>query len=135
MHEFSELDSFFDETATRFPAIIFHPMPVPARCCGVVLQATYAAENDFRCPNCLALVCYTCGCVENHACTKTVTTADRARAVTYTCGWAEAGICSFCYSRAAYELYQEATGRAADDPYYMSMGRSVRTVKGLGYGV
>src|SRR5918912_685983 len=48
--------------------LVFHPLPVPARCCGTILQATYADQNDYRCPQCRALVCYTCGCTEASAC-------------------------------------------------------------------
>ena len=121
-----------DEGADPF---VFHPMPVPARCCGTILQASFAEANDYCCPTCGCRVCYTCGCVERDACTRTAVSADGTRSQTYACGWAFMGLCSFCLSRAAYELYQEATGRRADDPYYVAVGRDVRAVKGLAYGV
>lgn len=45
------------------------------------------------------------------------------------------GICLFCFSRAADALYQQGTERPADDPFYLSIGRTVLGVKGLAYGV
>lgn len=115
--------------------IAFHPLPVPARCCGTILQASYALQNGYVCPNCGAQVCYICGCVEREACSLTVTSHDGARSATYACSWAEPGTCTFCYWRAAYEFYQEATGRPKNDPHYMSLGASVRAVKGLAWGL
>jgi hypothetical protein len=122
----------FDEQPTP---IAFHPLPVPARCCGTILQASYAAHYGFCCPQCGAPVCYTCGCVEHEACSVTVTSLDGRQSAEYTCAWAEPGVCSFCFSRAAYEFYQEVTGRPKDDAYYMSLGHSVRAVKGLDWRI
>lgn len=115
--------------------LVFHPAPVPARCCGTILQATYAEENDFCCPYCGADVCYTCGCVDDAACTAVKHNADGTERTVLACSWRAPGTCSFCYWRAAYEFYQEATGRPADDPFYMTIGQSVRAVKGLGWGI
>ena len=115
--------------------LVFHPLPVPARCCGTILQATYAEENDYCCPNCGAEVCYTCGCSYNQACASIRTTADHRRQMIINCSWYAPGTCSFCYWRAAYEFYQEATGRVADDPFYLAIGQTVRAVKGLGWGI
>lgn len=116
--------------------LAFHPLPVPARCCGTILQASYAERDGYCCPNCGEAVCYTCGCVDSEACSLTVTSLDGASSATYTCDrWAEPGICTFCYWRAAYEFYQEATGRPKTDPHYMGLGASVRAVKGLAWGL
>lgn len=113
----------------------FHPHPIPCRNCGTILEATDAAVNSYSCPECLEPVCYVCGCVESYACTMEVANADQTAEATYNCSWADVGTCSFCLSRAAYEFYQQATDRSADDPYYMDLGRTVRAVKGLAYGV
>jgi hypothetical protein len=113
----------------------FHPLPVPCRGCGTVLEASYAAESGFCCPVCGEAVCWTCGCVEGHACAVEVSTLDGSHSEVLVCGWAAPGCCTFCASRAAYEFYQEATGRPADDPYYLALAPSVRPVKGLGWGV
>jgi hypothetical protein len=114
---------------------VLHPLPTPCRGCGTILQATYAEDADFCCPVCLRPVCYTCGCVEEHACTAAVATAGGAHEPTLTCSWELPGCCSFCAWRASYEFYQEATGRQADDPFYVTLAPSVRAVKGLGYGI
>lgn len=129
-------DLFFDaEVGAGEPQIVLHPHPVPCRGCGMLLQATYAERNGFACPNCGRQACYTCGCVEDHACSVTVTSADGARSLTYACWWIGPGACSFCMHRAAYELYQRANGEPATDPYYMSLGRTSFGVKGLHYGI
>jgi predicted RNA-binding Zn-ribbon protein involved in translation (DUF1610 family) len=114
---------------------VLSPHPVPCRNCGAILQATYAEENDFACPNCGKDVCYTCGCVEASACSVKVSNRDETSAVVLVCAWAAMGICTFCFWRMAYEFYQEVVGLPADDPFYMSIGRTVRGVKGLGYGI
>jgi hypothetical protein len=134
--DLDQLDSFFDfddEPAGR--PVALHPHPVPCRKCGTVLQATYAQANEFRCPECGEPVCYTCGCVESDACQAEVSNRDGSGTKVYHCWWATPGACGFCLARAAYELYMEATGRPADDPFYMNLGRTSRGFKGLGYGV
>lgn len=113
----------------------FHPLPVPCQGCGTVLQASSAADNGFRCPVCTRPACYCCGCTQDRACVVEVTTLDGSHSEQLVCGWAEPGCCSFCFARAAYEFYQEATGRPADDHYYLALAPSVRAVKGLGWGV
>jgi predicted RNA-binding Zn-ribbon protein involved in translation (DUF1610 family) len=113
-----------------------HPHPVPCRNCGIILQATYAEQNEFRCPQCGELVCYVCGCTERSACVVEIHNGDKTSTTAWICEWANVpGTCSHCYSRAAYELYQEANGEPADDPFYMSLGRSAFGVKGLDYAV
>jgi len=113
----------------------FHPHPVPCRNCGTILQATYAKANGFKCPQCLAPACYTCGCTETSACVLGLVSADGALSTEHVCGWAFPGMCTFCYSTAAYELYMRATGREAADPFETFGGRTAFAFKGLGYGV
>jgi hypothetical protein len=129
------LDGLTGEGETDGAPVAFHPLPVPARCCGTILQASYAEAYDFCCPTCGDPACYVCGCTEQAACSRVLVSADGLLRTVHACGWAGPGMCSFCYSRAAYELYQKATGRPADDPYYMTVGRGAREFKGLGYGV
>jgi hypothetical protein len=112
-------------TATPKP-LVFHPMPIPCRGCGTILQATYAEENGFACPHCRRPACYTCGCTEDRACSIEIQGEPLA------CSWSLPGLCSFCAWRFAYEVYQEATGRPADDPFYMSLGRTARAFHSLG---
>ena len=115
--------------------IAMSPHPVPCRKCGTILQASYADQNGFACPHCLSPVCYVCGCTETRACVAVVENKDKTSRTEVTCSWTEyPGCCSTCYWRLAYELYQDATDRPADDPFYMSLGRSAFGEKGLAYG-
>jgi hypothetical protein len=116
--------------------LVFHPLPVPARCCGTILQATYADQNDYRCPQCRALVCYTCGCTEASACDLKIVTEATGHVTHLVCAWSPMpGLCSFCWWRAAFEFCQEATGREATSEFYSTIGKSVRAVKGLAWGL
>lgn len=113
-----------------------HPHPVACSNCGCMLQATYAEANNFCCPECGEEVCYICGCTAAAACVVTKSTRDKSNSQTYRCGWSsQPGACSFCYSRIAYEFYQEAIGLPADDAFYMSLSREPRAYKSLAYGV
>lgn len=134
--ELDRLNDFFDEfEQPQGRPVALHPHPVPARCCGTILQATYAAQNEFCCPKCGTPVCYTCGCVDFDACQVEVSNRDGSNTQTYQCWWAAAGTCGFCLARAAYELYMEATGRPADDQFYLNLAPTSFGYKTLAHGV
>lgn len=105
--------------------IAIHPNPTPCKKCGTILQASLADEYNNRCPGCGEPVCYICGCTELTPCVYGAAT----------CSWVpDARACSRCFARLAYELYQQATGRPADDPYYLQAPTAF-AVKGLAHGV
>lgn len=110
-----------------------HPEPIPCRRCGTILRATFADADGYRCPTCGEPVCYICGCSMERACVVEVATLDGTRTKRHVCSWSDLpGTCSHCFRRAVYELYQQATGRPANDPFYIRLGRSAFGQKGLG---
>lgn len=117
--------------------LAFTPNPVGCRNCGTMLYASHAQAQHFGCPSCLVPCCYTCGCTDLRGCEIREVNGDNTSSMEMRCSWSQApGVCSFCRWRAAYEFYQLTIGQPANDPFYMSIGRTVHAeAKGLAHGV
>jgi len=110
------------------------PGVVPCADCALLLTPERGELAGYRCPNCRAAVCFTCGCTDRNPCVRVVWNKAHTSSETTGCVWymnpstgqsMGTGLCDMCAHRAAYELYCRATEQPATDPYYMT-GRSTQ---------